>query len=72
MKLGLCSKRRDAALAGMAVKLVQLESLVEAKQAEQQAMGYTGQAWISTNKNKSNHSYVYTANGAMLLWLEWQ
>ena len=30
----------------MAVKVVQLESLLEAKQAELQAMGVTGQAWI--------------------------
>ena len=41
-----CSKSRDAALAGMAVKVMQLESLVSSKQAELQRMGDTGQAWI--------------------------
>ena len=41
-----CSKSRDAALAGMAVKVMQLESLLSSKQAELQRMGDTGQAWI--------------------------
>ena len=41
-----CSKSRDAALAGMAVKVMQLESLVSSKQAELQRMGDSGQAWI--------------------------
>ena len=42
----LCSKSRDAAMASMAVKVMQLESLLQDKQAELQRMGDTGQAWV--------------------------
>ena len=58
----------------MAVKVVQLESLLEAKQAEQQAKGSRAKPIFqqARDKNNFNHSYVYTANGGMLLWLEWQ
>ena len=42
----LCSKSRDAAVASMAVKVMQLESLLQDKQAELQRMGDTGQAWV--------------------------
>ena len=33
-------------MAGMAVKVMQLESLLQDKQAELQRMGNTGQAWV--------------------------
>ncbi|DBA67868.1 TPA: hypothetical protein ACH3X2_014211 [Trebouxia sp. C0005] len=42
----LSSVSRDAALAGMAVKVMQLESLLHSKQADLQRMGDSGQAWV--------------------------
>lgn len=41
-----CSKGRDAALAGLAVKVVQLEALLSSKQAQLQEMGATEQTWL--------------------------
>ena len=41
-----CSKSRDAALASMAVKVMQLEALLSSKQAELQEMGTTEQTWL--------------------------
>ncbi|KAL0036839.1 hypothetical protein WJX77_001412 [Trebouxia sp. C0004] len=40
------SVSRDAALAGMAVKVMQLESMLNSKQADLQRMGDSGQAWV--------------------------
>ena len=42
----LCSKSQDAALAGMAVKVMQLERLLQGKQAELQRLGDTGRTWV--------------------------
>jgi hypothetical protein len=42
----LRSVSRDAALAGMAVKVMQLESLLISRQADLQRMGDSGQAWV--------------------------
>ena len=41
-----CSTNRDAALASMAVKVMQLEGLLSSKQAQLHEMGATEQTWL--------------------------
>ena len=41
-----CSTSRDAALASMAVKVMQLEGLLSSKQAQLHEMGATEQTWL--------------------------